>query len=194
MDDSTQQPAVTVPQTAPDMPKQPAPPAIFSLSLAGRSGRLNYINISWVYCIPLILLGIAALYIPFPVYFLLLAVFMVPIARSYVLRLHDVDKPGWLAVPIVAIGIISCALTFSMENYSQSKLITWFILYSIYGIVCIILMVYPGSDGANKYGEQPRRGSMAGLIVLAICTQIAIAGMFGAIGWFAHEAYMDMPY
>lgn len=99
------------------------------------------------------------------------------LAASFTRRLHDSDKPGWLAAVFIAIYLLSVAMMIGMvgdyagmfekmdfsdpvatqqliaanqRNYATRGLIGWIPM-----IALIVFGVWPSSDGDNRYGVEP---------------------------------------
>lgn len=99
------------------------------------------------------------------------------LAASFTRRIHDSDKPGWIAAVIVAIQFLSILLTIGMiddmvhfistmkpENPTamqaamqaqQGKFALKGMLGWIPMLALVIFGVWPSSDGDNRYGPEP---------------------------------------
>ena len=135
-------------------------PKFFSFDFSGRLGRLSYINTTLIIMIAVylflvilseffafvnadmhdgaVLLGIITL--------VLFSFIMLFLTRNTILRLHDLDSSGWLALILV----------LSMAG-------------------CILIMAIPGTKGRNKYGVPVVKGHIAGLIVFLLLISVVIA-------------------
>lgn len=141
------------------------PPNIFNLSLAGRYGRLNMINASWV--LSLVLVGVTLVItilfatasistsnitnsltsLPTSIWLIFGTISLVSLFYSIklaVLRLHDLNRNGLWSL-----------LIFST--------IIPVIGYIIYLIFYLYLLFAPGDPGKNEYGPPSTQGPIWGL-------------------------------
>ena len=150
-------------------------PKVFSLNFSGRFGRLNYINATmmvFISFIPLaIFAGIAIVcadrMIIGTVLSGLIAVaiwimMMIFSVRNVILRLHDLNLTGWLALPLFIGNVIPVISLFAMVGY-------------------ILLLAVPGTQGVNKYGPPTVKGHIAGLIVFIGMTMFTVVGYIALI-------------
>jgi Predicted membrane protein len=99
------------------------------------------------------------------------------LAASFTRRLHDSDKPGWIAGLVVGFQLVSLALTISMigemvalvtaikpddseamreamlakqGKYALSGLLGWIPVLAV-----VVFGVWPSTDGDNRYGPEP---------------------------------------
>jgi uncharacterized membrane protein YhaH (DUF805 family) len=75
-----------------------------------------------------------------------LAVFLIPAIAVSVRRWHDQDKTGWMVLLFIVLGAI--------------PFIGW-----IASIANIVFMALPGTQGPNKYGDDPLGGSGAAPLI-----------------------------
>jgi uncharacterized membrane protein YhaH (DUF805 family) len=88
----------------------------------------------------------------------------IPMVALLVRRLHDQDRPGWPAVilPIsIALGLIDLAHWAQWDPrqaiaYRESgpHPLQW--LQAAAGLATLVLFLLPGTEGANRYGGDPR--------------------------------------
>lgn len=85
---------------------------------------------------------------------------LVPTLAVTVRRLHDTERTGWWILapvgPLVVLAITAGAGIFDdgLENPSTGFWISLFLLI-VAAIVLFIFMILPGTDGPNRYGEDP---------------------------------------
>ena len=121
------------------------PPKIFNLDFNGRYGRLNYVR---AYCLVGLasFLAMAVSVLLGPVGSLLAFAFglfiIVLNVRAGILRLHDMNKSGWLML----------LLLVPLVNF----------------IFLLVLLFAPGTQGNNKYGTQTVPSSAVCAVVLVI--------------------------
>lgn len=124
------------------------PPPLLGLGFSGRMGRITYFNAGMASMGCVALAGIVAavlvpmtrsmlMLIPFG---LLALAFVVWAVRASALRMHDMNRSGWWAV-------------LTLIPYLGS-------------VVSLVMMFWPGTEGENDYGEQPRQGN--GLVAVVI--------------------------
>ncbi|EIZ80045.1 hypothetical protein WSK_1412 [Novosphingobium sp. Rr 2-17] len=99
------------------------------------------------------------------------------LVASFARRLHDSDKPGWIAVVVIGLYLVSVAVTISMIGefagifekidfsnpqasqqlmVAQQRSITLRGLLGYIPILAVIVFgVWPSSDGDNRYGPEP---------------------------------------
>lgn len=121
------------------------PPAILSLSLEGRYGRLNYLNA-----------GLLAFVLVIGLTFLLGLVIGTSAAMGGTLLLAIV---GWLYFLV--------SFRFSILRLHDLNLSGWYLLLGfvpfIGGLFSLYLLFAPGNEDRNEYGYPPREGSKIGL-------------------------------
>ena len=156
------------------------PPPIFSKSLEGRYGRLNFANayimitgVALTVFIILFLLRSTAIIrnVPFSFVIFLVIGWIVLSARTYGLRLRDMNISEWFYAPIFIIPLVM-ELVFRMGLYS------W--LFHL--VVLVLMLSVPGTQGQNQYGVVSRQGSPAGLIILIV---LGVVGLFLSIFAFS---------
>lgn len=128
--------------------------SIFGFGFQGRLGRLSYATAGAWLIAGVYLLTLFFLMRPMGARMVLLGIgmlfFMFFSVRLSVLRCHDADRSGWwsllMAVPYADL------------------------------IVGLLMLLLPGTDGENDYGEQPRRGSWRwlGLALLAVVITVTL--------------------
>lgn len=142
-------------------------PPVWSLSFEGRMGRIAYFNTGLLSMLAIGLVGVGlavllplfrsfALLIPVGLFF---AALMVWAMRVSALRLHDMNRSGWwsavLLVPYVG------------------------------SLVSLAMMFWPGTEGDNDYGPQPRQGNALVAIVIG-----ALVGLMLVTSVFSYRSYV----
>jgi uncharacterized membrane protein YhaH (DUF805 family) len=162
-------------------------PSAFSLLFDGRIGRLRYLAYAW----PLMVwsaLGILAAIVPktpglmkarelllIPVAVLLI-VWIWMMLRLMALRLHDVNRSAkWILALLFAPGVGYLVGGPAMVPIGSS----------LFWIVSLLLMLWPGSEGYNDYG--PPAGSNTTLVKVGAVVILALM----AFGVFANIKYMQ---
>ena len=69
----------------------------------------------------------------------------------FVRRLHDQDRSGWWALIVPALMVVDWAMGTSNGSFPLS--VTKFILV----MTVWLFVLWPGTDGTNRYGPDPRR-------------------------------------
>ncbi|MGL4673269.1 MAG: DUF805 domain-containing protein [Wohlfahrtiimonas sp.] len=137
------------------------PPAILSLSLEGRYGRLNYLNagilvfllvIGITFLVGLIVSGSSSAMGGSFIFTIIGWLYFLVSFRFSILRLHDLNLSGWY-------------------------LLLGFVPF-IGGLFSLYLLFAPGNEDRNDYGYPPREGSKLGLfgIVFVIIALYWLAG------------------
>jgi uncharacterized membrane protein YhaH (DUF805 family)/ribosomal protein L37AE/L43A len=131
-----------------------ATPGSLSLSIGGRIGRLRYLAYSWQMMVlsglailaavipktPAVVKSREMLLIPLAVLFLLWIWIML---RLMALRLHDVNRSAkWVLALLLLPGVGSML--------GGPKMVA--ICSSVFWIVSLLLIIWPGSEGYNDYG------------------------------------------
>lgn len=89
---------------------------------------------------------------------------LLPTLAVTVRRLHDTERSGlWLvpqyiAIPVfIIIGIMTALSPSSQQNIASlmGLLVTALTFLGIYSIVIFIFLVLPGTDGPNRFGDDP---------------------------------------
>ena len=126
----------------------------FYLSPFGRTGRLFY----WLFgFLPLALIGLGTGFflsrVPDGTRYVLAVVLLLLWPQAVVIarRLHDLNRPGWF---VVLFWTIPYALN---DTHFPSGLGTAASFFC-----AVVLGAVPGTDGPNKYGDDPRRKSASG--------------------------------
>ena len=73
-------------------------------------------------------------------------------------RLHDIDLSGkWIF--LIALLHIGCLIGFYMiENAASNALVVWTLGIDLpVCIICLLLLIWPGTKGINRFGTNPRR-------------------------------------
>lgn len=146
-------PGVAAPEAPAEASGEFALPPLFAFSLEGRIGRVRYMGWSLAPMIPALIALLLFFMGPggIAVAIALLVATLVLAIRYIVLRLHDREQSGWLAllivVPLINLGLI---------------------LYLIFA---------PGTQGDNAYGPPPPANS-AGVIVAASFYVLGTIGSF----------------
>ena len=145
-------------------------PPVLSLSFEGRIGRIAYFNTGMLSVLGVALIAIAAAII-LPIFrsvgFALLlipvfAAFVIWSVRASALRLHDMNRSGWwsllLSVPVFG-GLLSLAMIF-----------------------------WPGTEGDNDYGPQPRRGNAVAAVITGVLLVLILLGSFSSYRSYVKRA------
>lgn len=131
------------------------PPAIFSLSLQGRFGRLHYLNAALLSFVVVII-----------IVFLWMLVFM---SGGDANTEQAINNSILLTVINLLYSLIS--LRFGILRLHDVNLSGWYLILGfvplISGLFSLYLLFAPGTDGENDYGHQPREGNKLGLFGLA---------------------------
>ena len=86
---------------------------------------------------------------------------LVPTIAVTVRRLHDTERSGWwilaVIVPLVAVGAMVGAGIFDGNLGSSPTPFFWVSLFLLIvaAVMLFIFMILPGTDGPNRYGEDP---------------------------------------
>lgn len=86
---------------------------------------------------------------------------LVPTLAVTVRRLHDTERTGWWILapvgPLAALAITAGAGIFdgSLETSPSTGFWISLFLLIVAAIVLFIFMILPGTDGPNRYGEDP---------------------------------------
>lgn len=135
-------------------------PKILSFSIKGRYGRLNYLNAG-------IISGLVAL-----------AIMIIVIVLFFRINSHYQLLSSSIFI-FIFIAVIN--FRFGILRLHDLNLSGWYILLSVIPYVGSIFVLYlllaPGNEGSNDYGNQPRAGSKAGLIVLAFIIIIQLSSL-----------------
>ncbi len=163
-------------------------PSALSLSLDGRIGRLRYLAYSWPM---MVLSGLAILaavipktpsmvksremlLIPLGVLFVL---WIWTMLRLMALRLHDVNRSAkWVLVLLLLPGVGAV-----MGGPQMVPICT-----SMFWIVSLLLIVWPGSDGYNDYG--PPAGPNTTLVKVGAGVVLALMAL-GVVGNIRYMQY-----
>lgn len=128
--------------------------SIFGFGFQGRLNRLSYATAGAWLIAGVYLLTLFFLMRPMGARMVLLGIgmlfFLFFSVRLSVLRCHDADRSGWWSLLMVV-------------PYADL-------------IIGLLMLLLPGTDGENDYGEQPRRGSWRwlGLALLAVVITVAL--------------------
>jgi len=142
------------------------PPAIFSLSLVGRYGRLNYLNaglLSFVVVFVIVLIWISLMINP---------------------NVNNVDQAAESSMILAMVGLLYSlvSLRFGILRLHDLNLSGWYLLLTfvpfIGGLFSLYLLFAPGNEDSNDYGYPPREGSRLGLfgIIFVIIALYWLAG------------------
>lgn len=123
-------------------------PSFFSLSFAGRLGRLRFIVYSFMTALAFIFMGvIAALMVREPSFILIatgLVLYIIMIYRPIVLRMHDFNMSGkWLLGLFLLIGTASVSKNVGFLIAANA----------INALFYLAILLLPGSSDTNDYGE-----------------------------------------
>ena len=149
-------------------------PPVMSLSFDGRMGRIAYFNTGMLSLVGIALIGIGAAVI-IPIFrsaavvvplVLAFAAFGVWAMRVSAIRLHDLNRSGWWALVLLIPYVGS--------------------------VVSLAMMFWPGTDGDNDYGPQPRQGNGVAAMIVGILLVLMVAtSLFSYRSYtkrMAHEA------
>lgn len=142
--------------------------AALSFTLAGRAGRTELASyILAAVFMTLLVSFAAALLFEYEVRHLvrnaLAIILAVPVPALLVRRLHDQDRTGalvWLAAP--AVGLWAVRTVISATSGIDGRIafdrwtwpLDWFVILA--NLALVILLIMPGSPGANRFGPDPR--------------------------------------
>jgi uncharacterized membrane protein YhaH (DUF805 family) len=126
------------------------------LTFEGRAGRPEY----WWFALFAGLVLVVAQFLPLPLFLIASLVVGVPHLAVGTRRLHDTDRSGaWL------LWAIAVPLGFQLLSTMAASGGAWVaairlgflgaLLGLIAGVVMLVLLVQPGSAGANRYGDMP---------------------------------------
>jgi uncharacterized membrane protein YhaH (DUF805 family) len=151
-------------------PSEELPP-VLSLSFEGRIGRIAYFNTGMLSLLGVALIAVGAAVI-LPIFrsvgFALLlvpvfAAFVLWSVRASALRLHDLNRSGWwsllLSVPVLG------------------------------GLLGLAMMFWPGTDGDNDYGPQPRRGNAVAAVITGVLLLLMLLGSFSSYRSYVKRAH-----
>ncbi|KQU78293.1 hypothetical protein ASE08_02990 [Rhizobacter sp. Root16D2] len=133
-------------------------PPVMSLSFEGRMGRIAYFNTGMLSLLGIALIGIGAAVL-LPIFrsatvvvplVLAFAAFGVWAMRVSAIRLHDLNRSGWWALVLLI-------------PYLGS-------------VVSLAMMFWPGTDGDNDYGPQPRQGNGVAATVMGVLLVLMLGG------------------
>lgn len=138
----------------------------YLLSFEGRTGRGGYFAFGFVW----VLIWVAYMVGPFFIsayvslpslgvigFFLLMFGMVVSSFAVTVRRLHDMDLSGWVILIMILLGIVNAGLVFYREflfdsaQIFQLTTVMFFLglfLHSFY----VLLLVWPGTNGINRFG------------------------------------------
>lgn len=142
------------------------PPAIFSLSLAGRYGRLNYLNA-----------GLLSFVVVFVIVLIWMSLMINP-------NVNNVDQAAESSMILAIVGLLYSlvSLRFGILRLHDLNLSGWYLLLTfvpfIGGLFSLYLLFAPGNEDSNDYGYPPREGSKLGLfgIIFVIIALYWLAG------------------
>lgn len=175
MSNPYQAPSATVRDFADTGADQPYEPRLFSAQ--GRIGRLRYIAYSFgAQMIALVLAGLGAGLL-FPVIrnldaspalagslmFLCYAPVLLTLLVMARRRLNDLDQSGWLAL-LMLLPLINILLS-------------------------LVLLFWPGSKGANRFGPPPARNGVL-VVLFALVVPLATIGVLAAVAIPAYQQYV----
>lgn len=145
-------------------------PPVLSLSFEGRIGRIAYFNTGMLSLVGIMVIAVAAAVI-LPIFrsvgFALLlipvfAAFVIWTVRASALRLHDLNRSGWwsllLSVPVLG------------------------------GLLSLAMMFWPGTDGDNDYGPQPRRGNAVAAVITGVLLVLMLLASFSSYRSYVKRA------
>ncbi|KQM17445.1 DUF805 domain-containing protein [Novosphingobium sp. Leaf2] len=108
-----------------------------------------------------------------PIYAVISVIITAMLVAAFTRRLHDSDKPGWIAVLLVVLQLASIAIQLGSINLSATYLalaqsgdveqmrsaqasLAWRQLLSwVPALVIVVFGAWPSSDGPNRYGPEP---------------------------------------
>ena len=141
-------------------------------SFSGRLGRIRYLAYSFLgYLISMIIMAIAVAAgsgnsdissVIVIIGYIVMLVFMVALG---IRRLHDFGAPGWVIV-ILFVPVVNMVLG-------------------------LMLLILPGSDGANRYGNKTPPNTVILTIFGCILPIVFIVGIIAAIAIPAYKSYQD---
>ena len=159
-------------------------PSVFSLFIDGRIGRLRYLAYSWPMMVlsglailaaitPALMKSREMLLIPVGILFLL---WFLTMLRLMALRLHDVNRSAKWVLALLFLPALGSVLGGPQTVPSFS---------SIFWVVSLLLIIWPGSEGYNDYG--PPAGPNTALVKVGAGVILALM----ALGVVANIKYMQ---
>jgi len=89
-------------------------------------------------------------------HWLLIALILIPMPALIVRRFHDQGRSGWWAI----LAMLGWAGVAAMSHIFPSGLAVWLTLVILAAIlILLVLMLGPGTAGANRFGPDPRLGN-----------------------------------
>lgn len=130
-------------------------------SVKGRASRTEYALFTWSYIL------LSSIPVLGPFIFLAL---LIPVVTVGVRRLHDLNRSGWRYIMVILVPLVFGILAFlgnirsttnaGIAESSQSidEALSTFVvmIITVILIAAIILSLFKGTDGPNRYGEAPQ--------------------------------------
>ena len=156
------------------------PPPIFSKSLTGRYGRLNFANahaaITGIFLLLMVIHALLQYFvtvrIPFIISLFLIVAWVVYSARAHSLRLHDMNVSEWFYAPIFITPLV-LQIGFNMPLVAM--------LFQ-FGVL-VLMLIIPGTSSKNRFGIPSRQGKPYGLIILLIIFILSILLIILGLLW-----------
>ncbi len=133
-------------------------------SYYGRIARVRFLLHSLLIYIVIVVAGLASgiaaekLYIQNEIQVFLFLLFIYFEFALNFKRLHDLDKSGilFMIFPVFIWSVVIYVLVTAKPGYSEDAQVTWFIIGLTYlSLVKIYLLIWPGTKGENRYGDDP---------------------------------------
>lgn len=163
-------------------------PGVLSLFIDGRIGRLRYLAYSWPMMV-LSGLGILAAVVPkTPAMMKSREMLLIPVAVLFVLwfltmlrlmalRLHDVNRSAKWVLALLFLPALGSVM-------GGPQMVP--ICSSVFWIVSLLLIIWPGSEGYNDYG--PPAGPNTTLVKVGACVILALMTL-GVVGNIKYMQY-----
>ncbi|MBQ3678770.1 MAG: DUF805 domain-containing protein [Succinivibrio sp.] len=123
-------------------------------SIQGRASRSEY----WWFALFGYIVNLICNFIPYIGILVSLAL-LIPTATVAIRRCHDLGRSGWLLLAptlcIIVGGIITFLGLYAGISGVMYTGIFLMILGAIGGVALSIYFIFPGTEGANRYGEGP---------------------------------------
>jgi uncharacterized membrane protein YhaH (DUF805 family) len=89
-----------------------------------------------------------------PLSLLFLIATLIPQIAVGIRRLHDTDRSGWWVA--VLFGLLLLVIGAILTQVSQALGLVLALAYCVVVIMFLVFMVLPGTNGPNRYGDDPK--------------------------------------
>lgn len=124
------------------------------ISVQGRASRSEY----WWFVLFSYVANFISNFIPFIGIIISLAL-LIPSITVAVRRCHDLGKSGWLLLAPTVFLLLGCIILAIALGTGSNGMLTFaaglLIIGALGGVALSIYFIFPGNQGANKYGEAP---------------------------------------